>query len=106
MTLAIDINDPESIAAFLRLAQKQKAEPGQQPNAAEVTVATEPEQKSAFETRALPLIERNVPVIPLTPRTKKAFMSKWENLATTDRAQIVQWGQDYPEANVASVAKA
>ncbi len=45
-------------------------------------------------------------MIPLTPRTKRAFITKWENVATTDPAQIAQWGQDYPEANVASVAKA
>src|SRR5437588_2349069 len=59
-----------------------------------------------FEQRALPLIARNVPVIPLRPQTKIAFISGWENKATTDPAKIKEWGQESPDANVASVAKA
>jgi len=59
---------------------------------------------TAFETRALPLIERGVPVVPV--RGKIAFISKWENIATTDRSKILEWGQDYPDLNVACVAKA
>jgi len=90
--ISIDFSNPDSVAA----AQAMFAQP----------VAAATPGQSAFETRALPLIKLNVPVIPLTPRTKKAFINKWENISTTDPAQIAQWGQDYPEANVASVAKA
>jgi len=64
------------------------------------------EPPTEFESRAIPLIERNVPVIPLKPRTKIAFLNSWETKATTDRAQIEQWAKEYPDANVASVAKA
>jgi len=59
-----------------------------------------------FEQLAQPLIAKNVPVIPLRPKTKIAFLTGWESLATTDREQIAQWGQDYSNANIASVAKA
>jgi hypothetical protein len=52
------------------------------------------------------MIERNVPVIPLRPATKVAFLQNWEEVASTDPKQITEWGEQYPEANVASVAKA
>jgi hypothetical protein len=96
----------DKIAAQLAAIQKTGQQTGQSAAGVIAAAVAEPEQKSAFETRALPLIELNVPVIPLTPRTKRAFINKWENIATTDPAKIAQWGQDYPEANVASVAKA
>src|SRR5882762_1951797 len=66
----------------------------------------EPPAPTEFESRAIPLIERNVPVIPLKPRTKIAFLNSWESKATTNRGQIEQWAKEYPDANVASVAKA
>jgi hypothetical protein len=72
------------------------------------TQTTEPAtvELTEFERRALPLIERNVPVIPLLPRQKKAVLDSWNTKATTDPTQIAQWGKQTPDANVASVAKA
>src|SRR5882762_1478313 len=70
-------------------------------------VVVEPQASlTEFERRALPLIERNVPVIPLLPGQKKAVLISWETKATTNRAQIALWGRQTPDANVASVAKA
>src|SRR5580692_7356308 len=61
---------------------------------------------SPFERAARVLIERGVPVIPLRPATKVAFHQNWPELASTDPKQISEWGEQYPEANVACVAKA
>jgi len=59
-----------------------------------------------FKDIALPLITRGIPVIPLRPKTKIAFLIGWEKLATTDLTQIETWDREYPDANAASVAKA
>jgi len=59
-----------------------------------------------FKEIAEPLIARGVPVIPLRPRTKIAFLSGWESLATTDPLKIEQWDQEYADANGACVAYA
>jgi hypothetical protein len=61
---------------------------------------------SPFERAARVLIERGVPVIPLRPATKIAFHQNWPELASIDPKQIADWGEQYPEANVACVAKA
>ncbi len=61
---------------------------------------------SPFERMARVLIDRGVPVIPLRPATKIAFQKDWQDLASTDPKQIAEWGEQYPEANVACVAKA
>jgi Bifunctional DNA primase/polymerase, N-terminal len=61
---------------------------------------------SSFERIASVLIERNVPVIPLRPCSKIAFLDQWEKLASTDPKKIAEWGKEYPDANVASVSKA
>lgn len=60
----------------------------------------------SFKDIAQPLIKRGVPVIPLLPRTKKAFSNDWPNLATTDPAQILRWDSQYPDANIGSVGLA
>src|SRR5690349_12266266 len=62
--------------------------------------------QTAFEQRALPMIARNVPVIPLKPNSKIAFINDWQSAASTEPGQIKRWAQMYPDANVASVAKA
>jgi hypothetical protein len=54
---------------------------------------------------ATPLIARGIPVTPLLPRTKIAFMTGWETSATADLAQIQSWNVD-PACNCGSVAKA
>jgi hypothetical protein len=58
-----------------------------------------------FQHLAEPLISLGIPVIPLRPKTKAAFLSTWQNLASTNREQIAAWGKEYPDANVGSVAK-
>lgn len=59
-----------------------------------------------FKQIADPLTARNVPVIPLRPRTKIAFIAGWEQLATTDVAQVDKWDAEYTDANGACVAYA
>jgi hypothetical protein len=59
-----------------------------------------------FLERALPTIQRGVPVIRLRPNTKIAFDSAWPSLATTNLAIIETWNGETPNANCAAVAKA
>src|SRR5229473_1306161 len=73
---------------------------------AAVTAPVAAPEVTPFMRRALPLIERDVPVIPLRPATKVAFIKTWESVASIDLEQVKEWSQDYPDANVASVAKA
>lgn len=58
-----------------------------------------------YKDLALPLAARGIPTVPLRPRTKIAFISEWETLATTNPAQIELWDKQYPNANCASVAQ-
>jgi bifunctional DNA primase/polymerase-like protein len=66
----------------------------------------EPPKLSPFELRANPMAAQNVPVIPLRPRSKIAFLSNWTELATTDPERIAQIAAEYPDANCACVAYA
>ena len=66
----------------------------------------EPPKLSLFELRANPMAAQNVPVIPLRPRSKIAFLSNWTELATTDPERIAQIAAEYPDANCACVAYA
>ena len=59
-----------------------------------------------FKQIAEPLITKNVPVIPLRPKTKIAFLSNWPDAATTDITQVDKWDEEYPGANGACVALA
>jgi hypothetical protein len=59
-----------------------------------------------FRDIANPLIQRGIPVIPLKSHSKDAFLTSWEAQATSDSIQIEAWDKQYPDANVASVAKA
>lgn len=59
-----------------------------------------------FREIAEPLIAKNIPVVPLRPKTKIAFMLGWERLASVDPKQIQEWDEQYPNANAASVAYA
>lgn len=78
--------------------------------ALQADMTTEKETKthdpSPFECAGRVLIGRGVPVVPLRPGTKIAFQPDWPRLASTDLKQIIEWGEMYPEANIASVAKA
>ena len=60
----------------------------------------------SFIEIARPLLERNIPVIPLRPRSKIAVLDNWPDLATTDIYQIQKWDQENPNYNCACVAKA
>lgn len=60
----------------------------------------------SFLDIAIPLAARGIPVVPLRPKTKIAFLDKWQDLATTNAAQIQTWATEYPDANCASVARA
>jgi Bifunctional DNA primase/polymerase, N-terminal len=64
------------------------------------------EANLSFKDLAQPLIERGVPVIPLRPRTKKAFSDDWPNLATTDQNQVLRWDAEFPNANIGCVGLA
>ena len=57
-----------------------------------------------FKQIAEPLVARNVPVIPLRPRTKIAFLSNWQELATTNEEKIQEWDAENAEYNGACVA--
>ncbi len=59
-----------------------------------------------FREIAEPLVVRGVPVIPLRPKTKLAFLTNWPEQATTDLKKVEQWDQDYADANGASVSLA
>jgi hypothetical protein len=57
-----------------------------------------------YKAIAAPLAERGIPTVPLRPRSKVAFLTEWEEKATTDLAQIEKWDTEYPDANGACVA--
>lgn len=57
-----------------------------------------------FKQIVEPLIAKNIPVIPLRPKTKIAFISNWPEIASTNPEKITQWDEEYPEANAACVA--
>jgi hypothetical protein len=57
-----------------------------------------------FLDRAFELTKRNIPVIPLLPEEKIAFLTGWENLSTTDTQQIEKWAGENSDYNCAAVA--
>lgn len=57
-----------------------------------------------FKDIALPLIAKGVPITPVLPDSKRAFMPDWPTSATTDPQQILAWDSLYPNYNAASVA--
>ena len=57
-----------------------------------------------FKDIAMPLVSRGVPVVPLSSKTKIAFLPNWQELATTDSEMINKWDEKYPNSNCASVA--
>ena len=58
-----------------------------------------------FRDRAIPMAKLNVPVIRLHERKKNPMDKEWQNLATTDLAQIETWNKETPDANCGCVAK-
>jgi hypothetical protein len=100
MTVVLD--DPLLNAGRAYLAQQANTATVEQ----EKFDKPESEIRTDFENRALPLIARGVPVVWIPARTKAARLSGWQQLASTDTAQIKEWARTNPDANVASVAKA
>jgi hypothetical protein len=58
-----------------------------------------------FLDRASLLTERNIPVIPVNPRTKACTLSEWNERATTDPQQLQKWAAERPDYNTGAVAK-
>lgn len=58
----------------------------------------------SFLDIALPMAARGVPITPVRPNTKKAFLENFQNTASFDPAQIHAWAQQYPNYNAACVA--
>lgn len=52
------------------------------------------------------LIPRGVPISPVRPGTKRAFLPQWPATATTDLETIKTWDAAYPDHNAAAVALA
>ncbi len=58
----------------------------------------------SFKDITIPLVLRGIPVIPILPKSKKAFLPDWPALASKDPIQIMEWDQAYPDYNGAAVA--
>lgn len=60
----------------------------------------------SFKEIAEPLARLGVPVTPVRPGTKRAFLPDFPTTATTDLIQIEEWNKVYSDCNVACVARA
>lgn len=61
-------------------------------------------EPTTFISRALPLIQRGIPVIPIAPKSKTPILDGWPGKATTSRKQVEEWASEWPDANVGCVA--
>lgn len=59
-----------------------------------------------FREIAEPLAKMGVPMTPVRPGTKRAFLPDFPTTATTDLTQISAWDSQYPDCNAACVARA
>jgi hypothetical protein len=59
-----------------------------------------------FKQIAEPLAKLGVPVTPVRPGTKRAFLPDFPTTATTSLDQITAWDAQFPDSNVACVARA
>jgi hypothetical protein len=59
-----------------------------------------------FREIAEPLAKLGVPITPVRPGTKRAFLPDFPTTATTDLSQIDAWAALYPDHNAACVARA
>lgn len=57
-----------------------------------------------FKEIATPLVSLGVPVIPLRPKTKIAFLTNWQDIASIDPTKIDEWDEEHRDANAACVA--
>jgi hypothetical protein len=103
---------PDGIAEMLVHTYRASSLEQAQQIVAEVVAAqqapalvAEPNTQTQFDG-ALHVAAKGVPQIPLRPRTKIAFQNNWDQLATTDPAQLNAWHAQYPDSNWAGVALA
>lgn len=61
---------------------------------------------SRFVEIAEPLAKLGIPLTPVRPGTKRAFLPDFPTTATTDLDQIHVWDTQYPDYNAACVARA
>lgn len=61
---------------------------------------------ATFKEIATPLIARGIPITPVRPNTKRAFLPDFPTTASTDPAQIEEWNRLYSDHNAACVARA
>jgi hypothetical protein len=92
----VDLNLP--LPDFNAVAEPTPADP--------MPEAVRPKLTFTFKQIATPMICRNIPVIPLRPGTKIAFLTNWVELASTDPNQVDAWDKEYHESNGACVAQA
>lgn len=59
-----------------------------------------------FREIAEPLAKMGVPMTPVRPGTKRAFLPDFPTTATTDLSQIFAWNKLYADCNAACVARA
>ena len=57
-------------------------------------------RSNVFLNEALELASRGWRVFPLKPKSKVPIMEEWQNKATTNVEQIIQWWTKWPHANV------
>lgn len=57
-----------------------------------------------FYKAAVEMWKRKIPIIPVLPRKKNAFLDNWTILATVDAHQIQQWCEQFPNYNAGAVA--
>jgi hypothetical protein len=62
--------------------------------------------RGLFITIAEPLANMGIPITPVRPGTKRAFLPDFPAKATTDIDQIYCWGAEYRNHNAACVARA
>jgi hypothetical protein len=60
----------------------------------------------AFIDIAEPLAKLGIPVTPVRPGTKRAFLPDFPTTATSNLEQIAKWNEQYPDCNAACVARA
>jgi len=60
---------------------------------------------NTFSRRALYMASRGVPVTPVRPKTKDAFLPKWPESATCELSKIAEWARQFPDHNIGCVAK-
>jgi hypothetical protein len=69
-------------------------------------MSAQPQIVGGFAYIAVPMAKKNVPMTPVLPNSKKAFLPDFPTTATTDLGQIYMWDALYRNHNGACVARA